>query len=225
MARTAVSASTRERILEASNILFNEHGVYGTAVYRIAASLGISPGSLTYHFKVKSEIVSALARDLETELERSFTHSFTTCAVASDAAMMIDHLNQVFSLLWKFRFFFNTTPDFSGIDFLRTSRHRSFHAKICEMAVEYFEHTIARQAMRTPDKPNSVILLADNAVAVWTDWLRRSPVEDPRSLIPSPTALRDGLAHHFSLIGPYLDTSFARDLIHTLYAPVQPAEQ
>lgn len=59
---------TRDRILTASLALFNEEGASGLSAVDIAATLGISPGHLYYHFKGKAEIVSTLFTAYEAEL-------------------------------------------------------------------------------------------------------------------------------------------------------------
>jgi len=58
----APASGTRDRILEASLVLFNEHGIAAVSTHRIAAELGISPGNLHYHFKSKEQILSWLFR-------------------------------------------------------------------------------------------------------------------------------------------------------------------
>ncbi|MFT4193735.1 TetR/AcrR family transcriptional regulator [Ottowia sp.] len=56
---------TRERILQTSLRLFNEHGLAAVSTHRIAAEAGISAGNLHYHFNTKEKIVDWLLRRFE----------------------------------------------------------------------------------------------------------------------------------------------------------------
>jgi AcrR family transcriptional regulator len=59
---------TRDRILAAARLLFNEQGVSALSALDIATSMGISPGHLYYHFKGKPEIVDCLLAEYEAEI-------------------------------------------------------------------------------------------------------------------------------------------------------------
>lgn len=62
MARTvgSVAEHTRQQILDAARDLFVERGYAGTSVRDIVSTLGITKGSLYYHFASKEELLSAL---------------------------------------------------------------------------------------------------------------------------------------------------------------------
>lgn len=51
---------TKEKILTASRGLFNRYGYRNVTMRQIAAEVGISPGNLTYYFRHKADIVTAL---------------------------------------------------------------------------------------------------------------------------------------------------------------------
>lgn len=59
---------TRDRILAAARVLFNERGVSNLSALDIATAMGISPGHLYYHFKGKHEIAATLLAEHEEEI-------------------------------------------------------------------------------------------------------------------------------------------------------------
>ena len=66
MARTVGSAAdqTRRRILDTASDLFVEHGYAGTSIRDISERLGMTKGSLYYHFPSKEDLLLALVEPL-----------------------------------------------------------------------------------------------------------------------------------------------------------------
>jgi AcrR family transcriptional regulator len=63
---------TRQKILRAARLLFNQHGVATISQRNISEHIAISPGNLTYHFKKRDDILEALYFELVEVMDESF---------------------------------------------------------------------------------------------------------------------------------------------------------
>lgn len=62
--------TTKEKILDTARRLFNEQGIRRITTRHIAASMGISPGNLHYHFKHTEDVVTALFEQLKKKYDK-----------------------------------------------------------------------------------------------------------------------------------------------------------
>jgi AcrR family transcriptional regulator len=208
------AAPTRERILDASMALFNERGVQGAAVYKVAAHLGISPGNLAYHFKNKSEVLAALAERLEADL----ADAFAPFAQSRQAEDVVESMHAIFVVFWRYRFFFNASFDLYVISTPVAERYQRLLSNIRSMVAENYARAVADRMMRAPRAPNNSALIADNTVAVWVLWLQFVPPGDGTAQHPPLAAIRAAQLQHFSLIEPYLNSAFTAELHQLIQA-------
>ena len=61
MTRPSAQGSARERVVLAARALFVEYGVDGTSMQMVADALGVTKGTVFYHFKTKRDLVEACA--------------------------------------------------------------------------------------------------------------------------------------------------------------------
>ncbi len=91
---------TRERILQASLQLFNEHGLATVSTHRIATEVGISNGNLHYHFNTKEKVVGALLKRFEERMDALDATAGQICAI--DDLWLALHLRFEAIDQWRF---------------------------------------------------------------------------------------------------------------------------
>lgn len=95
--------NTRNRILVASLLLFNEHGEPRTTTNEIADEVDISPGNLHYHFPRKELIVAALLDEFRADARRVLTAPHQA-EVSLDDFWVFLHLLLEFTAAYRFLF-------------------------------------------------------------------------------------------------------------------------
>ncbi|SFN21856.1 transcriptional regulator, TetR family [Pseudonocardia ammonioxydans] len=112
-ARTDRSGATRERILDAAERLFAEHGVHAISNRAVAEAAGQGNNAVvSYHFGTKADLVRALVRRRTVEIDRlraarvaalppgPGVREWVDCLVRPTA----DHLGELGSPTWYARF-------------------------------------------------------------------------------------------------------------------------
>lgn len=110
--------STRQRILNCSQHLFNSRGERNITTNHIAAELSMSPGNLYYHFRNKNDIIGALYGDHQKQLLNIVSLPQQGEFGFEEKAKLLERLS---ASLWDFRFFYrdiehilNTSQDISA---------------------------------------------------------------------------------------------------------------
>ncbi|WP_286264152.1 TetR/AcrR family transcriptional regulator [Thalassotalea atypica] len=99
---------TRDKIIQASIALFNEHGERNVTTNHIAAHLSISPGNLYYHFRNKEDIILSIYEEYARNLLLETFPVVTADVKPLDAIIL--YMDAVFQAMSKFRFFYANLP-------------------------------------------------------------------------------------------------------------------
>lgn len=191
----------RDRILYASLQLFNERGERVVTTNHIAAELAISPGNLYYHFRNKSEIISELLDQYQTDI-------LALLVVPEDRLLTVqDKLNYFHALcsqFWKFRFLHRDIHHLIEASDDLKKRYPVFAASVMRQGKRIYEGFVRADLMQaTPAEIEALII---NVWIVLTNWsnflfmsghLARADVIDKRWV-------RQGLRQMVFLEGPYL---------------------
>lgn len=94
----------KQRIVETAIALFNEHGALCVTTNHISKQAQVSPGTLYYHFRTKTDIIYAIMEKIRTYDEQVFSEiaGFPIDDKLSFFNFVIDNIQRH---NWQFRFF------------------------------------------------------------------------------------------------------------------------
>ncbi|MEE4304797.1 MAG: TetR/AcrR family transcriptional regulator [Wenzhouxiangella sp.] len=190
-----MSRNTRERILSAALLLFNEQGEPHVPTNRIADELEISPGNLHYHFRTKGDLIQALFEAFEHRMLELLATPDSRDVHIEDIWLFL-HL--VFETIGEYRFFYRDLSDLCG---RFRNLHRRFQAivRLSMQTARHLSEGLAEQGQLEAN-PEELDALVRNIVLVSTFWLSFDQVVE-RDSHPHP----DRAAWQvMSLISPYL---------------------
>lgn len=118
---------TRDKIVYAALELFNQHGERNITTNHIADHIEISPGNLYYHFRNKQEIVREIFALYSAELLERFT---PIQGSQESLTMLKSYLDSIFTLMWKYRFFYANLPEILSRDEQRHEQYIDVQEKL-----------------------------------------------------------------------------------------------
>jgi AcrR family transcriptional regulator len=160
--------STASRILEASRQLFNIKGYAATSLTEIAASIGISQGNQTYHFRTKLDIAMRLENDVLEQM-RKRRETLQPGHIAED---YVEHLLFGMELTWNNRFLLRDRLQYAGESMGRRS-DSELQADFSEL--QSLLARIGEEGMFTLEAAQRIEELSLSLWIVsryWTDYLR-----------------------------------------------------
>jgi AcrR family transcriptional regulator len=142
-----MARDTRNRILVASLLLFNEHGVPRTTINEIADEIDISPGNLHYHFRRKSEIVDALTAEFQADARKVLQPPESDIVSLDDFWWFLHHLLE---LKGAYRFMLTDTEVLAD-DYPKVARVLRHFARGLNAMFEIYVIGLARDGLLKVD--------------------------------------------------------------------------
>lgn len=158
--RLKSGAATRQRILVASLLLFNEQGESRTTTNAIANEVDISPGNLHYHFHRKSDLVDALLAEFQVDARRLLR------PVDSEQASLENFwifLHLLLELTAAYRFLFRDMESLT-VEYPRAGKAMQHFAKGLAAAFEFHLQTLADGRILSPGSEEMHVVARDLAV-------------------------------------------------------------
>jgi AcrR family transcriptional regulator len=196
----------RERIIEETRALMNEHGAASIGTTQIAEALKISPGNLYYHFKNKEEIIRILFDDVERALHELLTADIE---IPISAARFAGFYLRSLEVVWDNRFFYGGLLQLLRNDEVLAERYRKVQADSIDGLEGLARQFYKDGNMAKPKGRNGFRSLGLNTWLVWTNWIRYKQTMSPTQLVTRED-LAEGVGQIFDVLTPYLDPDFER---------------
>jgi AcrR family transcriptional regulator len=191
-----MARQTRQRILDASLMMFNTQGEPNVTTNHIADELEISPGNLYYHFRNKDDIIEHLFAVYEQRMDAALSSPSGRLPGLEDVWLQL-HL--VFECIWDYRFLYRDLVDILS----RNRRLRLRFARILKRADEQ-AHQVMRglvQAGVMRASADEVDAAATNILVIATFWMNYAAARGDKD---ERASIRDGIVQVMMLIAPFL---------------------
>lgn len=200
---------TKERIVSAALLLFNEQGEANVTTNHIAANLGVSPGNLYYHFRNKNDIIHCIFLQYRDHLR----HSFTPSEGPASSSVWIHYLDAIFYVMWEFRFFYANLNDI-------LQRDNELHHQYLEVQQEL---TINLQLLLRELNRQQVLMIPDDEIDELTEVLKMVvsfwvSYQSAQSLNPqiSQSVLYKGVSRVLLVLKPYFHLEHGGELANLM---------
>ncbi|MBV8467568.1 MAG: TetR/AcrR family transcriptional regulator [Burkholderiales bacterium] len=208
---------TRDRIVQESLLLFNQHGERPITTNHIAAHLGISPGNLYYHFRNKEEIIFQIFCQYQDYMREHLRIPETRVLEAEDLARYLD---AAFAAMWQYRFLFYDLPGLlSRNDPLRDGYHAFVRNELAPLLAQAFAEFAGIGFLSVQQR--DIAPLATNAWMIVKFWFPFQQTIHPDTPISEETS-RLGIRQVLSLMKPFVQPDFAERFaaMEARYAPM-----
>lgn len=165
---------TREKIIQASIELFNEHGERQITTNHIAAHLGISPGNLYYHFRNKNDIIHHIFCEYKQQLEDLFSPRGQSL---NTIKLLQHYFDGVFELMWRFNFLYSNLPDILSRDVKLHTLYLELQARQVEQMIDAVTELKRSGVLNIPTEDIADFIHGIKVtVTFWISYLKIQPV-------------------------------------------------
>lgn len=194
-----MTMKTREKILQASLLMFNESGESNITTIDIANELNISPGNLYYHFRGKEVIVEELYSEFDREMSEILSAPLNEKINAKDTWL---YLYVVFEQIYNYRFLYLNIADLMHkYDRIDKRLKRLFRQKMSttkHICSELQQHGVVE--LGSSDQKEA---LCRQVVMTLIYWFGFNEVSE-RSVKNPQVLMHEGVFQVLTLIAPYL---------------------
>ncbi|MFA0088492.1 TetR family transcriptional regulator [Vibrio sp. 10N.286.49.C2] len=187
---------TRDKIVYAALELFNSDGERNVTTNHIAAHIEISPGNLYYHFSNKQEIV----RDIFTLYSQELIERFTPVQGQQESLALLKHyLDSIFTLMWKYRFFYSNLPEILQRDVKLHDEYIEVQERLQGNLVNILRAFVDFELLSLTDKDLKSLVTTLHMIAV--GWLSYQSAMSPKTKI-TEEVIQQGMLQMINVVKP-----------------------
>jgi AcrR family transcriptional regulator len=202
--RQPVKTTTRQRVLDTSAALFNRYGIEAVSIGQISDALSISTGNLTYHFKKKTDLVTAHIATLEELLLTEVDHFPTISKPKEFSEAYVD----LMELTLNYRFLFVGSTYILQNDLVEATRYRQLIDSTKKTFIRQVNRLIAEDYMKPIQKPYDAEMLVDSIWWQWLGWMLVTQINLPENRKAERRQLAEAVLHILFLAHHYIDAEF-----------------
>lgn len=192
------AGDTKDRIARTAIGLFNERGTAAVSTNHIAEEMGISPGNLYYHYRNKEEIIRATFGRMMAAWEETFVLPRDRAPTLAD---LREILEETFSVLWGYRFFYREFVALMRRDPELGRRYRGVRESGLANSEAILGSFVGSGVLRAPEDQNAVHRLATILWLITEFWL---PFVEVGEETVGPERLNEGVDLMMQTLKPYM---------------------
>ncbi|MGR5288214.1 TetR/AcrR family transcriptional regulator [Vibrio maritimus] len=200
---------TRDKIVYAALDLFNSDGERNVTTNHIAAHIEISPGNLYYHFRNKQEIVREIFALYSQELIERFT---PVQGQQESLALLKHYLDSIFTLMWKYRFFYANLPEILQRDPKLHEEYIEVQERLQGNLINILRAFVELELLTLNEKELKSLVTTLHMMAV--GWLSYQSAMSPRTKI-TEEVIQQGMLQMIHVVKP-LATSRGKEQLTLL---------
>ena len=189
---------TKDRVVWAAVRLFNEGGTAAVSTNHIAQEAGISPGNLYYHYRNKEEIIRAIYGRMMASWEATFELPQDRAPTLTDLRVILE---ETFSVLWEYRFFYREFVALMRRDPELGRRYREVRERGLANTEFLLKSFVAGGVLQVPEDPSVVSRLAKMFWLIAEFWLPFAEMGEERVGFDR---LQEGVDLMMQVLRPYM---------------------
>ena len=197
--------NTKEKIQDAAQLLFNQHGYFNVTIRMIAQELNMSSGNLNYHFKTRKELLKKLYFDMVAVFDKRVDNIHEQNL---SLQFVSDSMETSMERMVAYKFFWT---DLDGIlredEEIKMHFHKAYQRRL-DGSKFLFQTLITKKKMRLPLFEKEYDFLAIRMINFSDAWLNTLALYRKKKIAESVSNQRDIL---FGMLLPYLTKKGQRE--------------